>query len=88
MKDIIRLDINRNNVAKNSKNNLVTEIEKFTDDGNFLEYHTDYINIDYGFFSCKTKTRPLDDIDIMIVLHAQVRWREEIQGGYRIRAAQ
>lgn len=85
MKDIVRLDNDRNNVAKKSKNNLVTEIEKFPNDGKFLDYYTDYMSIDYGSFSRKTKIRPLDDIDLMIVLHAQGNWREEIQGGYRIR---
>lgn len=85
MKDIIRLDSDRNNVAKKSKNNLVTEIEKFPNDGKFLEYYTDYMSIDYGSFSRKTKIRPLDDIDLMIVLHAQGNWREPIDNGYRIR---
>jgi hypothetical protein len=85
MKDIVRLDNDRNNVAKKSKNNLVTEIEKFPNDGKFLEYHTDYLSIDYGSFSRKTKIRPLDDIDLMIVLHAKGNWRESIYNGYRIR---
>ena len=85
MKDIVRLDNDRNNVAKRSKNNLVTEIEKFPNNGKFLDFYTDYMSIDYGSFSRKTKIRPLDDIDLMIVLHAQGNWREEIEGGYRIR---
>jgi hypothetical protein len=85
MKDIVRLDTDRNNVAKRSKNNLVTEIEKFPSDGKFLEFYPDYMSIDYGSFSRKTKIRPLDDIDLMIVLHANGNWREEIEGGYRIR---
>lgn len=85
MKDIVRLDNDRNNVAKKSKNNLITEIAKFPNDGKFLDFRNDYMSIDYGSFSRKTKIRPLDDIDLMIVLHAQGNWREEIQGGYRIR---
>tara|TARA_R100000935_G_scaffold29362_1_gene49650 strand:+ start:2031 stop:3035 length:1005 start_codon:yes stop_codon:yes gene_type:complete len=85
MKDIVRLDIDRNNVAKKSKNNLVTEIEKFPNDGKFLNYYTEYMSIDYGSFSRKTKIRPLDDIDLMIVLHAQGNWREPIDNGYQIR---
>jgi hypothetical protein len=88
MKDSVRLDSDRNNVAKKSKNNLVTEIEKFPNDGKFLDFYTDYMSIDYGSFSRKTKIRPLDDIDLMIVLHAQSNWREEIEGGYRIRVQQ
>ncbi len=85
MKNSVRLDTDRNDIAKRSKNNLVTEIEKFPSDGKFLDFYPDYMSIDYGSFSRKTKIRPLDDIDLMIVLHAQGSWREVIDGGYRIR---
>ena len=84
MKDAVRLDSDRNDVAKRSKNNLVTEIEKFPQDGKFLDIHPDYKSIDYGSFSRKTKARPLDDIDLMIVLHAQGNWREGIDRGFTI----
>jgi hypothetical protein len=84
MKDVIRLDSDRNDVAKKSKNNLVSEIKKFPNDGKFLDFYPDYMSIDYGSFSRKTKIRPLDDIDLMIVLHAKGNWREAIDGGYRI----
>lgn len=85
MKDFVRLDTDRNDIAKRSKNNLVTEIEKFPNDRKFLDYYPEYLSIDYGSFSRKTKIRPLDDIDLMIVLHAKGNWREAIDGGYRIR---
>ncbi len=85
MKDKVRLDNDRNIVAKRSKNNLITEIEKFTNDKKFLDYYPEYTSIDYGSFSRKTKIRPLDDIDLMIVLHAKGNWREAIEGGYKIR---
>lgn len=85
MKEKVRIDIDRNSEAKRSKNNLLLEIEKFPDDGNFLNYYPEYTSIDYGSFSRKTKIRPLDDIDLMIVLHAQGNWREPIDGGFRIR---
>jgi hypothetical protein len=85
MKNSIRLDSGRNDIAKKSKNNLLREIEKFPNDGKFLNYYPEYMSIDYGSFSRKTKIRPLDDIDLMIVLHAQGNWREPIYGGYRIR---
>jgi hypothetical protein len=85
MKNTVRLDNDRNSVAKRSKNNLITEIERFPSDGKFLDYYPEYMSIDYGSFSRKTKIRPLDDIDLMIVLHAQGNWREPIDGGYRIR---
>lgn len=85
MKEMVRLDTERNDIAKRSKNNLVTEIAKFPNDGKFLDFYPDYMSIDYGSFSRKTKIRPLDDIDLMIVLHAQGSWREVIDSGYRIR---
>lgn len=85
MKDTVRLNSDRNNVAKSSKNNLITEIEKFPNDGKFLDYYPEYTSIDYGSYSRKTKIRPLDDIDLMILLHAQGNWREVIDGGYKIR---
>lgn len=76
MKNSVRLDTTRSDVAKNSKKTLVGEIEKFPDDGKFLLLHPD-ISIDYGSFSRKTKIRPLDDIDLMIVLHAEGNSRNE-----------
>jgi hypothetical protein len=76
LKDYVRLDSTRSDIAKASKNNLVAEIQKFPNDGKFLALHTD-VSIDYGSFSRKTKIRPLDDIDLMIVLHAEGNWRNE-----------
>jgi hypothetical protein len=57
-------------MAKSSKNWLIDEIKKFPDDGNFPPFHPD-IFIEYGSFSRKTKIRPLDDIDLMFIMHAQ-----------------
>lgn len=86
MKDSVRLDSGRNNIAKSSKNNLIIEIEKFPNDGKFLDFYPEYTKIDYGSFSRKTKIRPLDDIDLLVVLHAKGNWREPISEGFRIRA--
>lgn len=85
MNNNVRLDSDRNAIAKKSKDNLLLEIEKFPNDGKFLNYYPEYMSIDYGSYSRKTKIRPLDDIDLMIVLHAQSNWREQIEGGYMIR---
>lgn len=84
MRDLVRLDIGRNTIAKSSKNNLINEIKKFPNDGKFLDFYPDFMSIDYGSFSRKTKIRPLDDIDLMIILHAKGNWREAIVGGYSI----
>jgi hypothetical protein len=60
----------RSDIAKSSKENLVKEIEKFPNDGLFPALHPN-LSIDYGSFSRKTKIQPLDDIDLMVILHAQ-----------------
>ncbi len=70
LKKTVRLDKDRSDLAKSSKNSLITQISNFPDDGIFPLLHPD-ISIDYGSFSRKTKIRPLDDIDIMVILHAQ-----------------
>ncbi|WP_316799653.1 hypothetical protein [Pedobacter frigidisoli] len=89
MRTQVRLDPDRNDIAKRSKANLVNEIQKFPNDGKFLLLHPDLPNIDYGSFSRKTKTRPLDDIDLMIVLHARGNWRNQnLTGGYTIHVPQ
>lgn len=74
LRDCVRIDSTRSDVAKKSKNTLITEIQKFPEDGKFLTLHPN-LSIDYGSFSRKTKIRPLDDIDLMIMLHAQGNWR-------------
>ena len=89
MRNAVRIDPDRNDIAKRSKNYLIGEIRKFPNDGKFLVLHPDLPNIDYGSFSRKTKTRPLDDIDLMIVLHAQGNWRSSnLTGGYTIHVPQ
>ncbi len=66
----VRLDPDRTKVARASRDWLISEIKKFPNDGNFPPFHPD-LYIEYGSFSRKTKIRPLDDIDIMFVMHAQ-----------------
>lgn len=89
MRNSVRIDPDRNDVAKKSKSNLVTEIKKFPNDGKFLVLHPDLTSIDYGSFSRKTKITPLDDIDLMIVLHAQGNsHNSNYAGGYTIHVPQ
>lgn len=84
MKDFVRLDPDRTKTANVSKNHLTSEIEKFPDDGKFFLMYPDFSSIDYGSFSRKTKIRELDDIDIMIVLHAEGNWKDSYALGYKI----
>jgi hypothetical protein len=67
----IRLDSGDNDRAKIGRDNLITQMSKFPDDGKFPALHPRMPNIDFGSFARKTKHRPLDDIDTMIVLNAQ-----------------
>ena len=78
IKDPIRLDSNDNDQAKISRDNLIKQISKFPEDGSFPTLHSSIPSIDFGSFSRKTKHRPLDDIDTMIVLHGQgaTYWEE------------
>lgn len=79
----VRIDTSRSDAAKSSKNNLVSEIQKFPSDNKFPRLHPD-ISIDYGSFSRKTKIKPLDDIDLMIVMHAEGNWRTQYSDRFEI----
>jgi len=70
MTDYVRLDNGRNEVAKKSKTNLIEQVNKFPNDGKFPRYY-DTVSIEYGSYSRRTKIRPLDDIDMMFILHAE-----------------
>ncbi|WP_426329534.1 hypothetical protein [Pedobacter sp. R-06] len=70
LKNYVRIDSGRNDVALASKKNLVNEIIKFPDGDEFPPLHPEQ-SMDYGSYSRRTKIRPLDDIDIMIILNAQ-----------------
>jgi hypothetical protein len=82
--DTVRIASNRSEIAKSSKENLVREIIKFPSDGLFPVLYPGMESIDYGSFSRKTKIRPLDDIDIMIVLHAQGNSRTTYNNSFQI----
>lgn len=71
MKNSVNLDSDRTVKAKSSRDWLVGQILSFPDnDSDFPAIYTEK-NIFYGSFARKTKKRPLDDIDMMIVLKAQ-----------------
>jgi hypothetical protein len=88
MRDFVRLDNERNKIAKSSKDFLISEISKFPNDGKFLDFYTNDMRLDYGSYYRKTKIRPLDDIDIMIILHANGNWREKNNNGFTIHVPQ
>ena len=64
-KDIVNLDSSTTINARSSRNWLLEQIAKFPDkNSNFPILYPD-INIAFGSFARKTKTRPLDDIDLI-----------------------
>lgn len=69
-KDIVNLDSSTTINARSSRNWLLEQIAKFPDkNSNFPILYPD-INIAFGSFARKTKTRPLDDIDLMVGISA------------------
>lgn len=70
MKETVNLDQARVAKARSSRNWLLSKIALFpTNDTSFPFLHNAY-NLNYGSFERKTKTRPLDDIDMMIGIKA------------------
>lgn len=70
MKDTVNLDKSRVALARTSRNWLLGKVERFPqNDTSFPILHDGY-NLNYGSFERKTKTRPLDDIDMMVGIKA------------------
>lgn len=83
LRDVVRISKSRSDLAKISKDNLIKEIAKFPSDEIFPTLHSD-LRIDYGSFARKTKIRPLDDIDMMVILHAEGNRRYQYGNYYSI----
>ena len=69
-KDIVNLDSSTTINARSSRNWLFEQIVKIPDKNSkfAILYHD--INIAFGWFARKTKTRPLEDIDLMVGISA------------------
>lgn len=65
MKDKVNLDSEKTKTARNSRDNLINNINSLGTNEGFFNLYKD-INISFGSFARRTKIRPLDDIDIMI----------------------
>lgn len=70
LREKVNLDPDHTETARGSRDWLFGQIAAFKDDATFPKLWSDY-NIHYGSFARKTKIRPLDDIDLMVGLHAQ-----------------
>ncbi len=56
--------------ARKSSGNLLSNIASFNGDSDFLRLYQEY-NECFGSFARKTKCRELDDVDLMVGLHAE-----------------
>jgi hypothetical protein len=70
LKDKVNLDPDETKNAKGSRDWLVEQIHKFEEKDDFPTLYNEK-DIFFGSFARRTKIRELDDIDIMICLHAQ-----------------
>jgi hypothetical protein len=86
-KDYVNLATANSDKAITSRDWLLGQIRAFPDrDTNFPALYTER-DIFFGSFARKTKKRPLDDIDIMICLHAQGGNYSETSNGIEINVA-
>lgn len=70
-REYVNLDPDRNVTARSSRDWLVNKIQEFpNNDDKFPQLHP-LKKIFFGSFARKTKIRELDDIDIMIIIHAE-----------------
>lgn len=69
LKNTVNLDPDDTSTARASRDNLISNINKFSGDDDFFNVYTDY-NLRYGSFARHTKIRPLDDIDLMLCFSA------------------
>jgi len=84
----INLDSKETKTARNSRDWLVQNIHKFpTNDKNFPFLYSDK-DIFFGSFARNTKKRALDDIDIMICLHADFATYAELQNHIEVKASE
>lgn len=69
MRDYVNLDPEVTEDARSSRDNLLKNIAEFSGNDGFFYLCEEY-NIQFGSFARKTKCRELDDIDLMIGIHA------------------
>ena len=70
MKNIVNLDPDITSKARKSRDNLIDNINSFSDNDDSFSIYQDK-NLKFGSFARRTKIRELDDIDLMICLSAE-----------------
>ena len=69
MKNTVNLDPDIVSSARDSRDNLLDNIDEFSNKDGFFNLYKDF-NVHFGSFARKTKCRELDDIDLMIGIAA------------------
>lgn len=69
MRDIVNLDPDVTKSARDSRDNLLSNISEFGNNDDFFDLY-DSFNVHFGSFARKTKCRKLDDVDLMIGIAA------------------
>lgn len=69
LRDTVNLDPDKTKTARNSRNNLMNNINDFNSDDDFFNIYSEK-NLKFGSFARKTKIRPIDDIDLMMCISA------------------
>ena len=67
IKNEVNLDTTKTKLARNSRDNLLSNIKSFSGDDDFFHVNGSRC-LNYGSFARHTKLRPLDDIDMMICI--------------------
>lgn len=71
-KDSVDLDTSDVKKARESQNWLINQLEEFPiEDNHFPSLYPDKFILNYGSFARKTKIRPLDDIDFLLIFAAE-----------------
>lgn len=77
--DVVNLDSEKTKTARSSRDNLISNINSFSGDGDFFVVYDEKI-LNFGSFARRTKIRPLDDIDIMICFSGEATRTYEMYG--------
>ena len=72
LKNSVRLDSDQATKARNSRDNLISNLNDFSGGDDFFTLYKEK-HLKYGSFARNTKIRPIDDIDLMICISGEGR---------------
>lgn len=71
MSNVVNLDSDKTKIARTSRDTLKQDLISYANNGKIPLLFSGQETVQYGSFSRNTKIRPLDDIDLLLVLDAQ-----------------